>query len=232
MFNFEMKTKTACIIAMMVGLTGPAIAHDPPGGQFEELQALILSLQQQITTLQNDVTMLKNSVDNLPTEVDLRGVQQNWDKALDAANGDVNGCDSDRFTCLFGDTAVRDNETGLVWDRSPDTDSRTWLEGIDHCADLEVGGRKGWSLPTREQLASLVDPTNSTPSLPTGHPFLNVQSVQTYLTSTTDPGDPSKAASVLFSFGNVASEAKIGADGTWCVRGGQSFDGNSHDTLH
>ena len=186
----------------------------------------------QIDNLQSDMTMLKETVGSLPTEVDLRGVTQNWDKELDSTDGEANGCNSERFTCLFGDTAVRDNETGRVWQRAPDQTSRTWVEGIEHCANLELGGRKGWALPMREELASLVDPDESNPSLPPDHPFQNIQTIQTYLTSTTDANDPTKAGSVLFGQGGVGSEAKIGADGTWCVRGGQSFDGNSHDTLH
>ena len=40
----------------------------------------------------------------------------------------------------------------------------------------EAGGRLGWELPMRNQLASLVDPSNLDLSLPTGHPFQNVQS--------------------------------------------------------
>ena len=229
MFGNNTTRWVGCILGMVMalGLAAPAAAHNPPGGPFADLQAKLAEIQMQLDNLQSDMTMLKDTVGNLPTEVDLRGVTQNWDKQLDSTNGDANGCNSDRFTCLFGDTAVRDNETGRVWERSPSTDSRTWEDGIDYCANLELGGRKGWALPMREELASLVDPSNTNPSLPTDHPFLNVQSVQTYLTSTTDAGDQTKAGSVLFNLGGVASEAKIGADGTWCVRGGQSFDGHT-----
>jgi hypothetical protein len=43
---------------------------------------------------------------------DLSGVTQNWDKKLP---------NEARFTILadFNNQAVRDNETGLVWERSP-----------------------------------------------------------------------------------------------------------------
>ena len=41
---------------------------------------------------------------------------------------------------------------------------------------MTVGGTKGWRLPSVAELASLVDPANSNPALPTGHPFSNVQS--------------------------------------------------------
>ena len=162
----------------------------------------------------------------LANDVDLRGVKQNWDKKLDSTNGDTNGCNSDRFTCLWGDTVVRDNETGLVWEQSPDPNPQfNWQGAISHCANREVGGRKGWSLPTREQLASLVDDDNS-PALPTDHPF-DLDAVANYWSATTDALNPSFTWFVDFTNGFVFPLNKDGIfkDRAWCVRGGQSYDG-------
>ena len=39
--------------------------------------------------------------------IDLRGITQNWDKKLASTNGDVNGCNSDRFTCMADRRASR-----------------------------------------------------------------------------------------------------------------------------
>ena len=127
----------------------------------------------------------------------------NWDKKLDSTNGNANGCNSDRFTCIFPDAtfpdgaAVRDNETGLVWERTPDTTLfPNWASAFGHCYKREVGGRKGWSLPTVEQLASLVDTSNSSPALPTGHPFQNVVAI--FWAARTYEKQPLEAGAVFF----------------------------------
>jgi len=89
-----------------------------------------------------------------------------------------------------------------------------------------------------EQLATLVDTTgtgvdgNGNPvKLPDGHPFQAVQSAS-YWSATSNAGDPSGAFVVTFGSGSVGNIGKAGTSRTWCVRGGQSFDGNTHSTLH
>ena len=48
-------------------------------------------------------------------------------------------------------------------------------EIYEYVCDKEVGGRKGWRLPSIYELANLVDTTQQNPSLPKGHPFTNIQ---------------------------------------------------------
>src|SRR5689334_24283490 len=76
--------------------------------------------------------------------------ERNWDKKLPGAA---------RFTVLsaFGDAAVRDDETGLVWEKTVETTEMSWTDARARCADKDVGGRKGWRLPSISELASLVD---------------------------------------------------------------------------
>jgi hypothetical protein len=70
---------------------------------------------------------------------------------------------------------VFDEETGLVWERSPTLYKRLRDAAIVFSYTKATAGRKGWRLPTIEELLSLVDPTQNNPTLPVGHPFINVQ---------------------------------------------------------
>ena len=142
-----------------------------------------------------------------------------------------------RFTVLteFNNEAVRDNNTRLVWEVSPTGGYFDWAWAISHCNTHVVGGRKGWSLPMREQLASLVD-TNSVLCiggglcLPDSHPFQNVQSAS-YWSAATTAGSPTFAWVVNLFLGGVLVMNLDGNGHAWCARGGQSFDGNTHNTL-
>ena len=68
------------------------------------------------------------------------------------------------------DDVVLDRETGLVWQRTVSAVSVDWFTAISYCYTTTAGGRKGWRLPAVEELASLVDSTQTNPSLPVGHP--------------------------------------------------------------
>jgi hypothetical protein len=121
--------------------------------------------------------------------------------------------------------AVLDKETGLVWERTPDATIRTWFDAVIYAYDKNVGGRKGWRLPTVEELASLVDQTQSNPALPSGNPFIGVLSTG-YWSSTTYVNDTSGAQLVGFGDG---SAFQVGGKSNlygrvWCVRGGHGYN--------
>ena len=115
---------------------------------------------------------------------------------------------------------MRDNETGLVWEKTPETTEMSWTDARAACADKDVGGRKGWRLPSIMELASLVDPSKSTgPTLPPGHPFTNVQ-IDVYWSATMSADNPKSAWLVFFDTGKVLSAFKTITFHLWCVRGG------------
>ena len=127
---------------------------------------------------------------------------------------------SGRFVVLtnWNNEAVLDRETGLVWEKTPTApDSQFFIDAHLYCFNLNTGGRKGWRLPSMPELASLVDLTQSSPSLPSGHPF-TVQS-QSYWTSTNIGAVPDAGSFVNFANG-IASISGGAPWHTWCVRGG------------
>jgi len=136
---------------------------------------------------------------------------------------------TERFVLVMGGAGVLDKETGLVWEQSPNEPVHTWVEAHLFCNIKAVGNRKGWRLPTAQELASLIDTSNpaGNPDLPAGHPFTNVQS-SIYWSATTDAGDSTRAWQVNFFFGNLAggpeSEIKTDALLVWCVRGATGAD--------
>jgi hypothetical protein len=164
------------------------------------------------------------------TGTDLRGVTQNWDKVLPSETGA--GCPnwSTRFTCVMNNAAVRDNETGLVWTH-PLLSVLPWHHAKLECANLAVGNRKGWRLPSVTELASLIDMSNpSEPKLPANRPFIYQQKpgAYAYWTSTpvkailTDAGTTASVYIVFFQNGNVSyADQDYSQAHVWCVRGGQ-----------
>jgi len=150
-----------------------------------------------------------------------------WDKKFGAT----------RFRVLsqFNDEAVLDRETGRVWERSPAPFPTSWLNALIKCYQKEDGGRRGWRLPTIEELASLVDTSQPAPTLPLGHPFENVRSAPPssshpadgYWSATTfaAPLDPSFGWFVSFRDGFPDAWDKLSRKFYWCVRGGQGIDG-------
>ena len=135
---------------------------------------------------------------------------------------------STRFVVLSnwgtGNEAVLDRETGLVWEQSPSTSGSNWFNASIHCVQLSKGGRQGWRLPNVQDLASLIDPTQSNPALPSGHPF-NIVPSSVYWSASTVADFATSAWAVVVGTGFVGFDVK--SNGTflaWCARGGPGVD--------
>ncbi|MDL2121716.1 MAG: DUF1566 domain-containing protein [Deltaproteobacteria bacterium] len=155
-----------------------------------------------------------------PTMKTLDEIPPTWSQKLDSTDGDpTTGCNSSRFECVMGGEAVLDKETGLVWAKNANiVGTKTWLVAMIYCRTLIIAGRKGWRLPTVEELASLVDTTQNSPVLPSEHPFDNVQSGG-HWSSTTFAGDTGEAWNVNMGSGRVGVGLKDFGGGVWPVRG-------------
>ncbi len=154
-----------------------------------------------------------------PTMKTLDEIPGSWHRILPA---------SERFVLVMSNLAVLDKETGLVWEKSPDgIFNYTWVAANMYCLQKTLGGRKGWRLPTVEELASLIDPSVPSPAatLPAGHPFTNVQSSLAYWSATTSPSDTSHAWWVSFSSGIASPGDKAPSYWAWCARGGRGHNG-------
>jgi hypothetical protein len=137
----------------------------------------------------------------------------------------VYGWTGDRFTDNL-DGTVTDNLTGLVWLKNAYCfgsriwtdalgDSNTLATGSCGLADGSVEGR--WRLPNINELHSLVDPTQANLALPTGFPFIGVQSGK-YWSSTTYEPSPFNTWGVNMDTGFVFIDTKSHSYYVWPVR--------------
>ena len=141
---------------------------------------------------------------------------ESWDDKIPNAK--------DRFKVLseFGDQAVLDKETALVWERTPDTQPEQWVTAKFLCLNKVVGNRRGWRLPSIVELSTLVDPSvpeGTGVTLPAGHPFVGIQPA-IYWSATSDSAVDGNAFLLVFSNGGVGGGPKSDALLFWCVRGG------------
>jgi hypothetical protein len=66
---------------------------------------------------------------------------------------------------LVEEAAVRDEVTGLLWQRHPPPEPFDWWEARAYCDRLVLAGREDWSLPSRLELVSLLDVGRFGPSI-------------------------------------------------------------------
>ena len=89
------------------------------------------------------------------------------------------------------------------------------------CQNVEIGGEKDWRLPTRDELITLLDTSQSGPALPEGNPFTNVLvnvGNCDYWTCSECEGDSKSAWMVRMTSGTVMDSYKIMNAGIWPVR--------------
>jgi hypothetical protein len=122
------------------------------------------------------------------------------------------------------DDVVFDKETGLVWEQSPATDKKVFDVAIVYSTTRAAGRRKGWRLPAIEELLSLVNPSTTNPTLPAGHPFVNLKLDYFYWSLTQAIPLPNDSHLVWgYNFGNADTSSIVVAQAqcyTWLVRSG------------
>ena len=119
------------------------------------------------------------------------------------------------------DDIVIDNENGLEWQDDNEVGritKRKWIDAINYCEELTLGGKRDWRLPNQNELLSIVDYTS--PEFPIASVFLYTNA-EPYWSSTSFIGNLADAWYVDFSFGEALTEHKNIELFVRCVRGGE-----------
>ncbi|MBM2838631.1 MAG: Fibronectin, type domain protein, partial [Deltaproteobacteria bacterium] len=116
-------------------------------------------------------TLTVNPAVNIPKTGQATSYDANNPKKDDGALQRGVAWPSPRFTVDGTGLCVTDNLTGLMWVKTRDGTMRTWQQALDYANNLTLCGYTDWRLPNRKELRSLIDYSQSTPALPSGHPF-------------------------------------------------------------
>lgn len=119
--------------------------------------------------------------------------------------------------------ALTDQQTGLMWVKSPSTTLVDWPTAINNAAATNYCGYTDWRLPNRNELRSLINYGQADLALwlnDTAQGFNNVQQYY-YWSSSTIANTTSAAWNVFFASGTVIADYKTNLGNVWPVRGGQ-----------
>ena len=126
---------------------------------------------------------------------------------------------------------ITDTLTGLIWLQDAECFGQlTWQEALDAVAAFALGSQActnyplqvnpGWRLANVKELLSLIDFGQQDPALPEGHPFIDVQPLQYWSSSTWVP-TPELAWIVHLPVGFAGPTPKDDTRLVWPVRGGR-----------
>ena len=110
---------------------------------------------------------------------------------------------------------VKDNYTGLIWQKEDDGVKRSWSDAKSYCSSLSLDGSSSWRLPTQEELYYLGDMTKSKPAIDSS--YFDIEN-NYYWSDTTYKNDSSYAWSVYFKFGGDYWYSKSSKYLALCVR--------------
>jgi hypothetical protein len=112
-----------------------------------------------------------------------------------------------------GGNIVIDNMTTLVWEKTINTNSRTWSEADSYCTNLSLDGFSDWRLPSVLEMKDIVNYGTYSPAIDTTY-FGN--DIYSYWTSDTEVGS---AWMLNFTRGTSILETDSNSHYTRCVRG-------------
>jgi len=110
---------------------------------------------------------------------------------------------------------VKDNYTGLVWQKEDDGVKRNWENAKEYCSNLSLDSYSNWRLPTMEELYYLGDMTKVKPAIDTN--YFDIENSY-YWSATTYKNDSSGAWGVFFGLGSGNWGRKSDKGLALCVR--------------
>ena len=139
-----------------------------------------------------------------------------------------------RFTDK-GNGTVKDNLTGLIWLKNANCfGTQNWDQALadanglanGQCSLTDGSTALLWRLPNVRELLSLIDYSLSSPAIPSGTPFINVQSIAPnarYWSSNVVVNNTPNAWNIDFDIGTVnRNQPKTSTYFVWPVRGGEN----------
>jgi hypothetical protein len=116
-----------------------------------------------------------------------------------------------------GNGTVKDNLTGLTWQKVPNPDTLTWENALIYAEGLTLGGLSDWRLPNIKELQSINDEKLVNPSV--NSTIFSTIGVKKYWSSTSLPNQTTKAWYLNTQFGITTHEFKTFRQSVICVRG-------------
>jgi len=112
---------------------------------------------------------------------------------------------------------VTDNVTGLMWQDDGFSLQLAWIDAVNYCLVMSLGGFDDWRPPTSAELENIVDYGRVNPSI---NPVFQNTSSDYYWSSTTSAGSSDYAWLVDFYHGYVGYGSKDNSTYVRCVRVG------------
>ncbi len=119
---------------------------------------------------------------------------------------------------------VTDNNTGLQWQDNADVSAavKKWIDAIEYCEALTLGGQSDWRLPNMNELLFIVERGKSDPAIDSAFQYIGSSS-RYYWSSTTDmrPYYTDRAWYIDFDDGDDGRDFKSVGHLVRCVRAGE-----------
>ena len=115
------------------------------------------------------------------------------------------------------DGTVKDNLTGLIWQKTPNASTLTWEQALMYAEGLTLGGQSDWRLPNIKELESINDERLTAPSV--NATIFSTIGVKNYWSSTSLPNQTTRAWYLSTQFGITTYDLKTNALYVLAVRG-------------